>query len=357
LNNPATVFKMQTHMQSSKALRAAFIVLAGIIIGIGFIKGHYSSSGPGFSSSTKHAVAHMPKLKTDDIIYHHMHNTVPIVSEEYKIVFFQVAKAASSEWVRFFMRLGCNPDWCSANTQMHDPEQNGLTYLSDFSLEEANHMMTSDEWTRAIFVRNPKPRILSAFLDKSVEHAKHWKNQTCPVYAYALGENDGTHMQHTEDEAYCKHHHNSFEFFLYNITTIIKDNVHWRSIYSRIDEKWWPKINFIGHMNNISDDAESLLRSINSTKDGVSAWERMGKTGWGENELNCSAIGTHSFLGKRENHHETDARDKMAQYYTPELERFVESHYADDFNNRFYHFDGVTLFEEEGEDKTIEDLF
>lgn len=218
-------------------------------------------------------------------------------------------------------------------------------------------MMTSDEWTRAIFVRNPKPRILSAFLDKSVEHAKHWKNQTCPVYAYALGENDGTHMQHTEDEAYCKHHHNSFEFFLYNITTIIKDNVHWRSIYSRIDEKWWPKINFIGHMNNISDDAESLLRSINSTKDGVSAWERMGKTGWGENELNCSAIGTHSFLGKRENHHETDARDKMAQYYTPELERFVESHYADDFNNRFYHFDGVTLFEEEGEDKTIEDLF
>ena len=49
---------------------------------------------------------------------------------------------------------------------IHDPAKNGLTYLTDYSLEEAQLMLNSEEWTRAVFVREPKERILSAYLDK-----------------------------------------------------------------------------------------------------------------------------------------------------------------------------------------------
>lgn len=43
-------------------------------------------------------------------------------------------------------------------------------YLWDYPIEEANEMMTSPDWTRAIFVRDPKQRFLSAFLDKAISN-------------------------------------------------------------------------------------------------------------------------------------------------------------------------------------------
>ncbi len=46
-----------------------------------------------------------PTLSELDLIYNPSRNTVPVVNEEYKLIFFLVAKAASSEWIRFLMRL------------------------------------------------------------------------------------------------------------------------------------------------------------------------------------------------------------------------------------------------------------
>lgn len=278
------------------------------------------------------------KLSSSDIIYSKSRNTVPIVNLEFKTIFFQVAKAASSQWTRFFMRLEGNPDWCSDSYELHDRNVNKLTYLSDYSIQEAQEMLTSEEWTKAIFVRNPKPRILSAFLDKAVLHTDHFGNFTCPVYAMKVRKGGADELLE------CIEKHQDFSFFLHNITTTLNKNVHWRSIYSRIDEKWWPYINFVGSMDHLANDTEKFLRSIHSSKqDGISAWDYMGKTGWGDDERDCRG-GHSSFLGERDNHHQTNARDKMMAYYTPNLERFVEYHYADDFNNHYFHLDDLVLF-------------
>jgi hypothetical protein len=54
---------------------------------------------------------------------------------------------------------GTIEDWKSQDNTLklpHNPKQNGLTYLWDFSAEEAIHIMTSLEWTCAIFLRDPK---------------------------------------------------------------------------------------------------------------------------------------------------------------------------------------------------------
>lgn len=278
-----------------------------------------------------------PKLLTSDLIYNDKRNTVPIVNEEYNIIFFQVAKVASSEWSRFFIRLhndDSNLEWCS-NDRIHDHNANGLKYLSDYSIKEAREMMLSPDWTKAIFVRHPKPRILSAFLDKAVEKSDHFVQETCKRYQ-AKGK--------SYDD--CIYHHEDFDFFLHEITTTLKDNVHWRSIYSRVDEKWWPYINYIGNMDNLSDDAKTLLQSIHSNKTGVSAWDKIGTSGWSDNERDCESTKNSDgeFLAKRDVIHTTRASEKMLKYYTPKLEQFVEDHYADDLDNIYYDFDPIHLF-------------
>eukprot|EP00558_Chaetoceros_sp_UNC1202_P007240 CAMPEP_0197248216 /NCGR_PEP_ID=MMETSP1429-20130617/36451_1 /TAXON_ID=49237 /ORGANISM="Chaetoceros sp., Strain UNC1202" /LENGTH=117 /DNA_ID=CAMNT_0042709345 /DNA_START=146 /DNA_END=499 /DNA_ORIENTATION=- len=102
-------------------------------------------------------------------------------------------------------------------------------------------------------------------------------------------------------------------------------------------------------MEDLSEDAEHFLKEIKSIKDGVSAWDRIGSTGWGDNERDCGALGTSAFLAKKDSRHKTNARDHMLSYYTPELERFVEQHYADDYNNPYYQFSDMKLFPEEEE--------
>lgn len=273
----------------------------------------------------------LPILEKTDLIYDKSRNTVPMVNEEFKVVFFQVAKAASSEWTRFFARLAGNPSWCAH--YVHDNEVNGIKRLNDFSKKEAQKIMTDPTWTKAIFVRNPKTRLLSAFLDKFIAHSKTFANSFCQSY-----HNNGGDYQD------CVENHEKFDFFIHNITTISWENVHWRPIYSRIDEKWWPYLNYVANMEHMSEDAQHFLESIHSTKDGVSAWDRIGKTGWSDNERDCNTMGTKAFLAKKDVVHSTNAEEKLRGFYTPELEKFVEEHYAQDFNNPYFHFSPLHIY-------------
>jgi len=81
----------------------------------------------------------------------------------------------------------------------------------------------------------------------------------------------------------------------------------------------------------------------------MSLWGRLGKEDWGQNEHNCSIIGTHPFLANTENQYETDAKYKVTELHSPESERFIESHYADDLNNRFFYFNEINLFDHEND--------
>jgi hypothetical protein len=166
-----------------------------------------------------------PMIYDNDLIYDNSQSTFPIVNEEYNVIFFQVAKASSSEWLRFFIRLNDSPDWCS-DKRIHDHKVNGLKYLSDYPKEDAQEMMTSSKWTKAIFICHPKPCFLSAFLDKAVEHcSRHFSETTCKYYSIQVD---------CYDE--CFNSHENFDFFLEEITTALPYNVHWRSIYSKVDK-------------------------------------------------------------------------------------------------------------------------
>jgi len=120
-----------------------------------------SASLPENQSQRQH-----PKLLPTDIIYGKYSFDMLVVIEEYKLIFFTILKVACSEWKALFRRMmGLNHQ--IHPKEVHNPKINGLKYLCDYSLEEALEIMTSEEWTRAVFVREPKERILSAFLDKA----------------------------------------------------------------------------------------------------------------------------------------------------------------------------------------------
>jgi len=55
---------------------------------------------------------------------------------------------------------------------VHLPDKAPFKHLFRFSDTDILHMMAIDEWTRAVFVREPKERVLSAFLDKFCKNKK-----------------------------------------------------------------------------------------------------------------------------------------------------------------------------------------
>ena len=87
-----------------------------------------------------------------------------------------------------------------------------------------------------------------------------------------------------------------------------------------LDEKWWPNMNFIGNMDNLNDDATKFLSSIHSNTDGVSAWDRIGKSGWSDktsSDCNIVEMSEGLLLGfKDKSHMTTKAREQMMEYYT-----------------------------------------
>jgi hypothetical protein len=244
----------------------------------------------------------------------------PVVLEEYKLIFFTSAKVGCTVWKQLFRRIMGEKNWRAEATKQllpWNPELNGLKYLYDYDRDTASRMMTSPEYTRAIFVREPKERLLSAYLDKGVSNPRYVREKCC---AYT-----GTCSQLAKA---------SLSNFLDMMQTC--EDAHWRPQDRRMEAKYWPYINFVGRMENVADDAEILLKS-------VGIWDQFGKSGWGQHG-NVSIFGTKA--GGAGRIHATHARERLRVHYnTPQLERDVDSYYASDYANPVLNFTKLHLYD------------
>ena len=275
-----------------------------------------------------------PQVLPDDIILKHARTA--FVIPEYKLIFFTFPKVACSEWKRMFMRINGNPNWCKIRGfDAHDPKSNLISTLADYSPEIATEMMTSPSWTRAAFVREPKERVLSAFLDKSVKE-DYIVRKCC------------NRLQNESERKKCKTNRKSFESFLYFVRTYPNEcfDVHWEPQVVKIDKKWWPYIDFIGHQENLLEDAERLLRSLTSSRDpipGRTAWERYGITGWGDDNELCEKR-PNSFLKENTSTHKLDTGSHMLEWYTKKTEKMVEETWAVEWQEEKIEFPLIKLF-------------
>jgi hypothetical protein len=253
-----------------------------------------------------------------DFIYSRQYDSwdsAPVVVEEYKLVFFTVPKVACTTWKQLFRRIRGKDDWRSQDWKAelpHKPQVNGLKYLWDYSLDEATDIMTNPDYTRAIFVRDPKERFLSSFLDKVIRLPEYVNEHCCKWSKECL------------DSA------QSLEGFLDLIKTCPND--HWSPLDYRMEDKYWPYINFVGHFDSMEADAKQLLQL-------VGAWEVYGQSGWGaDGELGIFSRATNT------QEHVTNAKSKASKWFTtPELERLVEAYYSVDYDNPIFNFKKTRL--------------
>jgi len=284
----------------------------------------------------------------------------PIVIEEFNLLFFTSAKVACTSFKMMLRRMMGHEDWAIQSRDRPDlpwkrpqgtglanfyhshpglermmksvgfnglkeedynkmlpwnPETNGLKYLYDYSLERATEIMTSPEWTRAIFVRDPKERFLSAYLDKVMQNPLYLRTKCCP---------DGSCVESARES-------------LGNFLRIARrcDDAHWRPQSRRMEPWFWQYINFVGHMDSLRDDAEKLFRQ-------VGAWEEYGSSGWGENEDESFIQAKAGGSGRA---HATNARQKLKEYMWPELEVKLDNFYASDYLNPKLGLQKLEVFE------------
>jgi len=121
----------------------------------------YIETIPRFVNGGSHAVV---QLRSSDSIYGRDWWEKPVVIEEYNLIFFTIPKVACTEFKLLFHRMtGLTYD-LPANGQVHtiqNPNENMLKTLDDYPLWKAQEMMNNPEWTKAVFLREPKERVLS----------------------------------------------------------------------------------------------------------------------------------------------------------------------------------------------------
>jgi hypothetical protein len=307
------------------------------------------------NSKINHQLNHSWTLQPDDLIYRSgSWDGAPIVVEKYKLIFFTVAKVGCTVWKQLFRRIMGYPNWKAWNWKTHDPRINGLSYLYYYSLTEANDMLQSPEWTKAIFVRDPSTRILSAYLDKGRRHnGSYVQRHCCPPEDLTCGWRASQ----------------SFQSFLQiilveysNRTQCIRDP-HWMRMTdrlphplldwlesssqqfkltrqlqqkysfldSRLTNSW-----FVGHMESLAIDARRLLQRIG-------AWEDFGATGWGKSKHENRSSQPDGIFEFNSASHSTAASQLLSAHYdsrstSSSIQKLVFNFYALDYNISWFGF-------------------
>lgn len=93
-------------------------------------------------------------MRAQDYIYSDQDfDSSPIVLEQSKLVFFTTGNHDDVIWRQLFRRMMSFEDWNNVSNQF-----DGLKYLKDYDIETASDIMSSSNYTRAIFVQDPKRR-------------------------------------------------------------------------------------------------------------------------------------------------------------------------------------------------------
>jgi hypothetical protein len=212
----------------------------------------------------------------------------------------------------------------------HNPKKNGLYYLFYYGVDDALTMLTSPNWTRALFVRDPRERTLSAYLDKGLGNKGRYIQRHCCHWIKQEIEEEGKSEERCVERA-----HASFLGFLEIVQKC--PDPHWAKQSNRIDEAFQRYINFVGRFDQIHSDTKRLLDRLSATSSALyvgnsSLWTRFGASGWGSNGME------EIFSEATSATHQTSANTKLEQYFNSSVEALFEKLYIEDYDNPLLNF-------------------
>ena len=271
-------------------------------------------------------------LHRNDKILQHSWGMSPVVIESHKLIFLTTPKISCTIFKQLFRRMMGFNDWQAHKDGLpHNPKINGLRYLSDYSLQQATRMLNAPDWTRAVFVRDPKRRMLSAYLHKAkanlgfnnIRPNLYLKEQCCQPYKLPKTFPGCGPVQPSDGRKPVM----SFDDWVQKLVPRCPDH-HWTPQYDQLPDNVWPAFTFIGRFEYLYNDTRQLLQQLTSSS-GRNAWEEFGATGWGPNASHCIYDPT---LGSTVSHG-TSAGDRLRSFYNNSMtESLVEHYYKKDYN-------------------------
>lgn len=236
-------------------------------------------------------------LESDLVAFsHHVY-----ASTAHQLVFFTIPKVACTQWIQLFLRIEGVSDW---NQNPHYHKRRPL--LSRFSPTEATEIMNSPDWTRAVFLRDPAERLLSAYLDKYVHEGRYVTKlfkllgRGAPFSAFVeLVVDSNTETNRPEG--------------LHAGT-----DPHWRpQVLIGNLKKFLPLVNFFGNFTCLHLHATKLLQE-------AGLWQRFAEKGWGP-------TGEFTMFEENVAINGTNACQRMGEYYTPQMMKKVKLAYRNDY--------------------------
>ena len=162
----------------------------------------------------------------------------PVVAKSHGLIFFTVPKVGCTVFKKLVWRMASLDDWMAKDYDpLHDPRTNGLTYRNQYP-KKALKMLRSKEWTKAIFVREPKARFLSAYLDKVASKGGSYVVRHCCPRKRDCAPDTMLDFLHLTKRCW---------------------DPHWAPQSKRLTAGLWAAMDFVGSFENVRDDAEALL--------------------------------------------------------------------------------------------------
>jgi hypothetical protein len=172
-----------------------------------------------------------------------------IVLPKNRLVFCYIPKVACSNWkITFRKALGYSD--CD-EVIAHDRERSGLTYLITEPRYKRVLWLGRPDVVRAIFVRNPWTRVLSAFRSKLENCSADYLRQFSPKEDWRLQVVTAIHSDGSSP--------NFSEFITYLEETPVEElNEHWKPQVD-LSAFGMVKYNFVGRFENLDKDAAQLI--------------------------------------------------------------------------------------------------
>jgi len=241
-----------------------------------------------------------------------------IYLEEQNIVFGYVPKVACTNWKVLIRRLQGHSDYEDKQIA-HDRTKSGFRFL-DRASEADNSILMDKNVQKIAFVRNPYSRVLSAYLDKIDRVNKNRNTASSNDYFVTVHSEIRKFSQTTLNRSL---KHKLFGRFMHSkeesvdfLTFLQWIKANRTRSWAAQDEHWTPQseilrypsvdIDFLGHFENLADDAKVALQMMGADFDFPS-----------QNEIGFKATG---------------ASSQLDQYYDDAHIALVDELYSSDFD-------------------------